>query len=143
MSPEYNRINAPIMRSPLLFHQPPVRSAASAYYTSQPSSGPTKPQFYPNTGTYPLQPQLQHHTPYAVQASLPSYPQPYPYYSPYQLPKVSSPMPISAYPVPIITYTATASSKGLSLILIAILVLVALDLMLVRPQKISISGAHS
>lgn len=131
MNPEYNRVNAPVLRGPLLFHQAPVQPV-SAYYPTQSSSVPTKPRLYfPNTTQYTLQPR------YPVQTSLPAYSYSYPYYSAFPLATATSQIPISTNSIPNLTYAPTVSSKGLTLILIATLILVALDLMIVRPQKLN------
>ena len=128
MAPGYTRIYAPVLRSPLLFHQSTVHSAPP-YYPTLRGSVPSTPTLNPpRPSPYTLQPQ------YKVQTPLPVYTHSNPYYSASPLPTISPQIPFS-YSVPDFTYASTVSSKGLALILIATLILVALDLVIVRPQK--------
>lgn len=129
MAPGYTRVYAPVLRSPLLFHQSTVHSAPT-YHPTQPASALSAPTlYYPRPSQYMLQPQ------YTVQAPFPIYSHSYPYHSASPLPTIPSQIPFSSYSVPNFTYASTVSSKGLALILIATLILVALDLVIVRPQK--------
>ena len=136
LDPRYNRVYAPVLRSPLLFHQNTLPSKPN-YYQVQPTAVPSSVNYYrPYSSPSTLQSQ------YAVQtAALPSYSQSYPYYSSPPLGSTyPQAMPFSSYAGPAVTYPTTASSKGLALILIATLILVALDLAIVRPQKRQNSG---
>lgn len=130
LSPGYPRVNAPVLRSPLLFHHNTGLSGRT-YNTAQPRVAQLTTNLYFPHPTTPYRPQSR----YTVQAPLPYNPQSYPYYS--AMPKTIIPplVPFSSYSIPTVTYASTVSSKGLSLILIATLILVALDLMIVRPQK--------
>ncbi|MDP4159684.1 MAG: hypothetical protein Q8911_07985 [Bacillota bacterium] len=131
MNPGYNRVYAPVLRSPLLFHQTPLHSAPT-YNPTQPSFVPSNPTInFPRSPQYTLQLQPQ----YTVQAPLPLYPHSFPYRPGFSTPSVPTQMSFSSYSIPNLTYASTVSSKGLALILIAILILAALDLVIVRPQK--------
>ncbi|HZK54480.1 MAG TPA: hypothetical protein VFC84_09850 [Desulfosporosinus sp.] len=129
MNPGYNRVYAPVLRSPLLFH----------HHSGLYSATNNRPQPWvapPPTRSYFLQPTSLNRcqSRYTAHAPTPYSPQSYPYYS--AMPKAINPslMPLPYY-IPSVTYASTVSSKGLTLILIAILILVALDLVMVRPQK--------
>lgn len=129
LNPGYNRVYAPVLRSPLLFHH-----HSGLYCTT--NSRP-QPRVVPApTHSYFLQPTSLNRpqSRYTAQAPTPYSPQSYPYYC--AMPKGINPslMPLPYY-IPTVTYASTVSSKGLALILIAILMLVALDLVMVRPQK--------
>lgn len=114
MNPEYPRVYAPVLRSPLLFHH--TGPSYPIYKPAQPRAAQTTTNFY-----------SPHPTSFYR-------PQPNSYYS--AVPKVIvPPVPLFSYAIPSETYASTVSSKGLSLILIATLILVALDLVIVRPQK--------
>ena len=128
MNPRSTRVYAPVLRSPLLFHQNNALSIPT-YYATRPMATSSGTSLYlPHPSPYTRQPQ------YTVQA--PSLnPQSYPYYSALPGPTFPSPMPLSSYSVPNATYVPTVASNGLALILIATLILVALDLIIVRPQK--------
>ena len=129
MAPEYTRIYAPVLRSPLLFHQSTVHSSPT-YYLTPPVPAPSAPTIYsPHLSPYVSQPQCTVHAPLGV------YSHSNPYFSASPLPTIPSQIPFSSYSVSNLTYASTVSSKGLALILIATLVLVALDLVIVRPQK--------
>lgn len=122
------RVYAPVLRSPLLFHQNTALSVPT-YYATSPASASSATGLYPtHPSPYTLQSQ------YTVQAPMPIHPQFHPYYSSLPGPKFSSPMPFT-YSVPNATYVPTVAPNGLALILIATLILVALDLVIVRPQK--------
>lgn len=130
LNPEYPRVYAPVLRSPLLFHHNtglsgptynPVRARAPISSTNLSFPHPTSP----------YRPQAC----YSVQAPLPYNPQAYPYYPTMPNAMVPALVPFSAYSLPTVTYASAVSSNGLALILIATLILVALDLVIVRPQK--------
>lgn len=134
MIPGYPRVYAPVLRSPLLFH-----NHSGLYYAAY-----NRPQLRVaplTTNSYFLQPtcnnrhQTQSQSRYTAQAPLPYSPRSYPYYS--AVPRAINPslVPWSSYYIPSVTYASTVSSRGLTLILIATLMLVALDLVIVRPQK--------
>jgi hypothetical protein len=128
LNPEYPRVYAPVLRSPLLFHH--TGPSYPIYKPAQPRAAQTTTNFYSPHPTSFYRPQSRN----VVQAPLPYRTQPYPYYS--AVPKaIVPPVPLFSYAIPSETYTSTVSSKGLSLILIATLILVALDLVIVRPQK--------
>ncbi len=130
MAPGYTRVYAPVLRSPLLFHQSTTVHSAPSYHPPLPGSAPSTPtRNYPRPSPYTLQPQ------YKVQTPLPNYPHSNPYYSVSPLPTIPSQITFSSYSGPDFAYASTVSSKGLALILIATLILVALDLVIVRPQK--------
>jgi hypothetical protein len=133
LNPEYPRVYAPVLRSPLLFHHNTGLSGHS-YNPTQPrvTQSSTTNLYLPHS-TSPYRPQSR----YTAHAPLPNNSQSYPYYYT-AIPQVMSPslVPLSYYPSPPITYASTVSSKGLAFILIATLILVALDLVIVRPQKL-------
>jgi hypothetical protein len=130
LNPGSTRVYAPVLRSPLLFHQNTALSGPS-YYAARPAAASSN-LYLTNSSAY------AHQAQYTVQAPMPIRPpiQPsaYPQYSALPGPTFPSPMPFS-YSVPDVTYGPTVSSNGLALILIATLILVALDLVIVRPQK--------
>lgn len=130
MNPGSTRMYAPVLRSPLLFHQNAALSGPS-YYATRPATASSSLYL---TNSSPYTPQSQ----YTVQAPMPIrpqiQPQAYPYYSALPGPTFPSPIPLS-YSVPNVTYEPTVASNELALILIATLILVALDLVIVRPQK--------
>ena len=132
MNPGSTRVYAPVLRSPLLFHQNTALSAPN-YYAARPAAASSATSLYHNHPSY-----YTRQSQYTVQAPMPIrphfHPQSYPYYSALPGPTFPSPMPFS-YSVPNSTYVPTVASNGLALILIATLILVALDLMIVRPQK--------
>lgn len=129
MNPGYSRVYAPVMRSPLLFHQ------NEGLY--RPTYNPLQPRVAQSTtnlfahSTSPYRTQSR----YTIQTPLSYNPSSYPYYAALPQAIVPSQRPISAYSVPTVAYASTVSSKGLAIILIATLMLVALDLVIVRPQK--------
>lgn len=125
------RVYAPVLRSPLLFHQNTTLST-STYYAARPAAASAATSLY-HTRPSPYTNQYQ----YTVRAPMPIrpqfHPQSYPYYS--SLPETTFPSPLPYSYLPNATYAPTVASNGLALILIATLILVALDLMIVRPQK--------
>lgn len=129
LNPSYTRVYAPVMRSPLLFHN------NDGLY--RPTFNPVQPRVaHSTTNLFPHPPSpYRTQSRYSVQTSLSHNPTPYPYYSALPQAMVPSPLPFSAYSLPTVSYASTVSSKGLSIILIATLMLVALDLVIVRPQK--------
>ena len=125
----YTRVYAPVLRSPLLFHQNSTLSVPT-YYATRPMATSS------DTGlhlTYPSPYNRQ--SQYTVQSPKLLNPQSHPYYSALPGPTFPSSVPFSSYSVPNATYVPTVASNGLALILIATLILVALDLVIVRPQK--------
>ncbi|MDR3542582.1 MAG: hypothetical protein P4L69_16710 [Desulfosporosinus sp.] len=133
MNPRSTRIYAPVLRSPLLFHQNTALSVPT-YYTVRPAV-PSSATSLILTPPSPYTRQAQYKIPAPLPAHPQLYPQSYPYHSNLSGPTFPSPMPYS-YSVANGTYIPTVASNGLALILIATLILVALDLMIVRPQKL-------
>ena len=132
MNPGYNRVYAPVLRSPLLFRHH-TGLCSPAYNRPQPRVVPLTTYSYFLHSNSPNRPQPQSR--YTAQAPSPYSPRSYPYYS--AVPRAINPslVPLSSYYIPSVSYASTVSSKGLTLILIATLMLVALDLVIVRPQK--------
>ena len=140
MNPGYPRVYAPVLRSPLLFHNHSGLYYA-AYHRQQLRVAPLTTNSYllqptcNNNNRAQFQSQPQSRSRYTAQAPLPYSPRSYPYYS--AVPRTINPslVPLPSYYFPSVTYASTVSSRGLTLILIATLMLVALDLVIVRPQK--------
>ncbi|MDR3599304.1 MAG: hypothetical protein P4L49_02275 [Desulfosporosinus sp.] len=136
MTPGSTRVYAPVLRSPLLFHQNAALSDPT-YYAARPAtaSAATRSNFTRTSSPY------THQAQYPVQTLMPIRPQfqpsayPAPSYSAWPGPTFPSPPGPFSSSVPNATYGATDASDGLALILIATLILVALDLVIVRPQK--------
>jgi hypothetical protein len=146
LNPEYAGVSTPVLRNPLLFHQNTVFPTPTYYATQRTAAArPAARVYTPNGSSYtsPYLPQSRSHSRsqsqsqsrFPVQAPASYYPQSYPYYPASPGPTIYSPMPFSAYSVPINAYAPTVPSNGLAVILIATLTLVALDLMIVRPLK--------
>jgi len=132
LNPRSTRIYAPVLRSPLLFHQNAAPSLPT-YPAARPaaaSSGTSLNLIPP----LPSSRQVQ----YKVQAPVPTHPQFYSQSFPYYYSTGATfPSSIhSSYSVPNAAYIPTVASNGLAFILIATLILVALDLVIVRPQKL-------
>ena len=129
LNPSYTRVYAPVMRSPLLFH-----NNDGLYRPTSTSVQPRVAHSTTNLFPHPSSP-YRTQSRYSVQTPLSYNPTSYPYYSALPQAMVPSPLAFSAYSVPTVSYATTISSKGLSIILIATLMLIALDLVIVRPQK--------
>lgn len=129
LNPGNPRVYAPVLRSPLLFHNTGLYCPANN--PVQPRVAQSNTNLYFTLPTSPLRSQSR----YTVQPQLSDNSSSYPYYSTMPQVMIPSLVPLSSYSLPNVFYASTTSSKGLAIILIATLMLVALDLVIVRPQK--------